>query len=542
MKAKLLSAILGIVLILALVGAFSLTFPSSLSLSNSQTSALFTISNTNSQDVVLTFQGPYTITDGFGHTVAFTLNPALTNYNLPAGNSTQFNVSLIAPVDSSFGLGTFTKAFTLNVANASNLSNIEAKSMSVSFNKDYCSAGKVGNLKINKFDINNKEGYGEDKDWYFLDKLEVDVEVKNTGNEDIDNVVVQWGLYNKRTGEFVFENDENDFDLRDRDTETVTLSFDVDPNDFDSSDGENDFVLYIKAYSDDVGEDGQCVSDSENIKLIRDNHFVVLSDIQLPDQVQCGEIVQGRAKVWNIGDDDETDIYVKLSNSNLGLDKRVDVGDVDILEDKSITFDFLVPQNMKSISYPIQMKVYDDSDEVYLNDNDDEATFSKTLAVKGSCTGDVPEGAVDISAVLDSESIAGNEMTVKATLTNRGTAETTYQIIATNYDSWASLENVDPKSLTLAPGASKESVITLTPNDDVSGSKEFTIQAVYNGKITEQRVGVEVEPKKSSGFFSFTGFSISESFKDNWFIWLIAALNVILVIFIVVVAVRVLKR
>lgn len=540
MKTKLLSLILGSVLLLTLIGAFSLTYPSSISLSKSSPSNIFTISNTNSGAVVLTLQGPYTITDGFGHTVTFTPNPALTNLNLPAGNSTQFNVSLIQPIDSSFGLGTFSKTFTLVVANATNLTNSENKNFAVSFKKEYCEAGNVGELEINKLDLKNVEGYGKDDEWYLLDKIEVDVEVKNTGSDDIDEIIVAWGLYNKRTGEFVFDDEEKSFDLRDGDKETVTLSFDVDPNDFDSSDNENDFVFYVKAYSDDTGEDVDCNSDSNDIKLIKDKHFVVLSDIELPTEAQCGEIVQGRAKVWNIGDDDETDTYVTLSNSNLGLDKRVEVGDIDILEDKSISFDFLIPATLKSGSYPVTMKVFDDNGDIFENDNDDQSTFSKTLTVKGSCTGDVAENVVDVSAVLESDAVPGKDLNVKATLRNRGVSEITYQIIVTNYDSWASLKSVEPRSITIAPGVSKDVAITLLPNSDASGSKEFTLQAVYNGKITEQRVGVNLAEPASG--FSFTGFSISDSFKENWFIWMIAALNVILVVFIIVVAIRVIRR
>ncbi len=541
MKSKILSLILGIVLLLTLIGALSLTYPSSISLSKASPSNLFTISNTNSDAVTLTLQGPYTITDGFGHTVTFTPSPSLTNYNLPAGNSTQFNVSLIQPLDSNIALGTFTKTFNLVVANATNLTNSENKNFVVSFKKEYCEAGNKGELDISKLDINNLEGYGKDDEWYLLDKIEVNVDVKNTGSDDIDNIIVAWGLYNKRTGEFIFDDEEKSFDLRDGDKESVTLTFEVDPNDFDSADNENDFVLYVKAFSDDTGEDVDCNSDSKDIKLIRDKHFVVLSDIELPTEAQCGEIVQGRAKIWNIGDDDETDTYVTLSNSNLGLDKRIEVGDVDILEDKSISFDFLIPTTVKSGSFPITMKAFDDNGDVFENDNNDQATFSKTLTVKGSCSGDAADNVVEISAVLESDAVPGKDLNVKATLKNRGTSETTYQIIVTNYDSWASLKTVEPRSITLAPGASKDVSLVLLPNVDASGSKEFTIQSVYNGKITEQRVGVNLVESKSPGF-SFTGFAISESFKNNWFIWMIAALNVLLVVFIIVVAVRVLRR
>ncbi|MEM3113447.1 MAG: putative S-layer protein [Candidatus Pacearchaeota archaeon] len=541
MKTKLISLIFGSILFISLITAFSLTYPGSISLSKASPSSVFTISNTNSEDVVLTLQGPYTITDGFGHTVTFILSPSMTNFNLPAGNSTQFNISLVQPIDSGFGLGTFTKTFTLLVANASNLSDSENKNFVVSFKKEYCDAGNTGKLKINKLDIKNLEGYGEDDEWYLLDKIEVEVEVKNTGNDDIDDVVVEWGLYNKRTGEFVFDDEEKSFNLRDGARKTVTFGFDVNPNDFDESDREDDFVFYVKAFSDDVGENVECASDSENIKLIRDSHFVVLSDIELPNEAQCGEIVQGRARAWNIGDDDEENIYLTITNSNLGLNKRMEIGDLDVLEDKLLSFDFLIPSSAKSGSYPVLFRVYNEDDEIYENDNDEQSVLTKTITLKGNCAGDTADNIVSISAVLESDAVAGKDLNVKATLRNRGTSETTYQIIVTNYDSWASLKSVEPRSVNISPGASKDVSIVLLPNSDSSGSKEFTIQAVYDGKITEQRVGVNLEPS-SSRVFSFTGFAIAENIKENWFIWLIAALNVILVIFIIIVAVRVIRR
>ncbi len=540
MKAKILALVLTSILFVSFVIAINVNVPGSVSLSDSRQSATFTISNPETtKDAVLNLQAPITIEDGFGNSITVNLNQSLSTFSLVAGSSVTLNASL-SSIPADFGLGTFTKTASINVSDALNPLDSQIKQITFSFANSYCDSGEVGDLEIKSVDFSNKEGFGEDDEWYMLDEIEVEVEVKNRGNQDVDDVVVEWGLYNKKTGDFVIDEEEDNFDINDDEEETVTFTFTVDPDDFDENDDEDDFIFYVKAFSDDEGESKQCSSNTETVKIVRDSDFVVLKDITFPEVAQCGAIVEGTAEIWNIGDEDQDDVYVTVVNRNLGLNERVEFGDLDVLEDGNLRFDFTVPQNVRAGNYPIQLNVFDEDDDIFENGNDDEARFFKNLRVEGNCVAEIPESTVDITASLDSDAIKGKEMVVKTIFKNTGLNETTYQVTVSGYSDWANLSSVIPQSLTIAPGDSKETVITLVPIE--SGNQEFTIQAVYNGVATDQKVRVSVEAEEVGRFGRITGSAIVDNIKNNWFIWVIAALNIILVIVIIVVAVRIMRK
>jgi hypothetical protein len=113
-------------------------------------------------------------------------------------------------------------------------------------------------------------------------------------------------------------------------------------------------------------------------------------------------------------------------------------------------------------------------------------------------------------------------------------------VLATNYDSWASLKTIEPRTLTLQPGESKDALITLTPNKNSQGTNSFKVQTIYNNLITEQEIPVDVA--SAPGFSFLTGSAIGNTISDNWFIWAIAALNVILVILIIVIVIRIARK
>ena len=256
----------------------------------------------------------------------------------------------------------------------------------------------------------------------------------------------------------------------------------------------------------------------------------------MPETVQCGENLEINAELWNIGEDEQDDVLLLVRNSELGISERITVGDIKDFDNEKLTFIIPIPEDAEEGFYNLIFELFDEDNENFENEDDDKSNFVKQIELSGSCA---PLSSVDISASLESDSVAGKEMDVEVTLTNRGDETTTYEILINDYDLWASLESVDPESVSLAPGESKKVMITLKPNKDVEGDREFLVQILYNGNINEQRINVPVEPSQG---FSLTGSAIGENLKENWFIWLIGALNVILVILIILVAVRVARR
>ncbi|HLD98090.1 MAG TPA: putative S-layer protein [Candidatus Nanoarchaeia archaeon] len=534
MKSKIFAISLLALFLVGIVSAVSYTVsPTSLTFTPSTNSTQFTITNTNSSALLnVNVPSQIQLTGENGYIAIFNVNPS---GSVTGINSTR--IVVITPAsDIEFSNFNLEETYTgvLNITEQGNPNN--SKTVNLVLQNAFCEAGEVGSLRAD-IDITNKGQYGEEDEWYAFEEIEVEVTIENVGNDDIDDVVVSWGLYNKRTGEFILDDEENQVNVNEDDEEIVTFTFTVDPEDLAEADSEDDYVLYVKAYSDDLGEDEQCDFVSQDISILRDDHFVILDDdISLPSSAQCSETVQASVTTWNIGDSNEDDIYVIVSNRELGLNKRVEIGDLDVFEDEKTSFEFDIPQNATEKSYVLDFRVYDEDDDVYENDNNDESFLTKSLTVSGSCTA---KQSVDISSSLDSSAVAGQELTIRSTLRNTGTTATSYQVIVTGYDSWSTLQNVEPRTLTLQGGESKDVTITLIPNRGVSGDNDITVQALYNGLITEQKITVPVSA--SSGGFG-TGFSIANITGGSWFIWVIAALNVILVVLIIVIAIRIARK
>ena len=486
-----------------------------------------------------TFPTTVTITDSANNQAQLSLS---TTSDLTGENSVTFNVAL-SSMESDFS---FAKRSTNVVIGASNLGGTQTIEVPIEVERDYCSNGKIGDLKVDVKQFDNN-GRGKDDEWYLLDNLDIEVRVDNDGNEDVDEVIVAWAVINKNTGKIIVDDEENDFNLNDGDDKTITFNLDLDPDDFDSSDVGSELLLLVKAYSDDVGENVQCDSTSESAELFGDDFLLVdVANIDLPETLQCGTNVEVNAKVWNIGSDSQDDVEVKVLSTDLKIDQSIIVGDVDELSDESFSFQLQVPTNAKEGTHTIRFEVYDEDGDLFEDEDDDESIFSKTVNVQcggssGSGNGGTGAGqaSVGIVAKLDSNAIAGQELVVRTTITNTGDATTSYNILATGYDDWAGLNSIEPRTFTLASGESRDVKFTLMPKADTEGTQDFTVQVVYSGVITEQKIEVPIQVASGSGI---TGGAIGSALSGNWFIWLIVLINVVLVILIIVVAVRMANR
>jgi len=413
----------------------------------------------------------------------------------------------------------------------------------------YCEIGSIGNLEIDRIKFTNNGRFGDKNDWYLTDEIEVEVKVNNNNaDEKIKDVIVAWGLYDKSTGNFVVEDEESSFNLdkkgQSNDDKTITFTFVIDPNDFDTDFSESDFEFLVKAYSDDLGENVQCNSMVEkDITIRKDNDLVILDNIVLlSDNIPCKGILEGNFDVWNIGDSSEDDISVRVFNTELGIDDKIKIGSLDVLEDKSsVDFRYNIPQNAIEKSYVLNFEVLDEYGDVFESDDNDLAEFaSKSFQVSGSCQAQA--GVLLITANLDSETptaVAGKQVIVNAVLKNQGNAESTYIVSIEGNSGWSSLTSVNPNTVTLAPGESKTVSIILRVNDDASGENEFTIKANYNGQVTEQPVILTVG--LSSGGQTTDLGPFVQHISDNWFIYLIIIVNLILIIAIILVVRRMLS-
>ncbi len=391
-------------------------------------------------------------------------------------------------------------------------------------------------LELKIKDISVVSGFGEDTDWFPFDKVEVEIEVKNDNNDyKMKDITIGWGLYDTETGDWYVDEEENDFNLKSDDKKTLTVSFELDEDIDELAEGDYVFYVWANAVLDADTEKDLCASVFEDeISIADENDFVILNNIQFPETASCGSPIQITANVWNIGDEDQEDVLVVIQSEELGITKKIVVGDIDAFEDEKIDVLLNIPQDAEEKSYLFSLKVFDEYGEVFENDNDDKAEFQVYLKVEGLCSS---EPKVTVSASLESEAKAGEDLIIKVTVTNSGVKTGTFDVSLSDYSDWATLESVVPGTLTLNAGDSEDVIVTLKINSDVSGNKNFNVLVTEGTKVFSQPIAVMVE--KQGGFGGITGGIISEG---NWPIWVIGAVNVVLIFIIILVALKVAKK
>ena len=447
------------------------------------------------------------------------------------------SVTLDITISGSQATGTYTGNLIFE-GNYTNLSNYTLPvSLTVTSNTtqtQVCNYSNPGDLKISIENINNK-GIGSDDEWYPVDKLDITIELENEGDEDVDDVLVEWAVYSEEANEWIIEWTEADeFNLNDDEKEEFEFEIDIEDDiEVDMDDlKDGNHVLYVRAEGeiDDGSNTKTCISDSENIDMMIEDDYVVLTDLKVTGTTYCGNTVQITANIWNIGDDDQDDVQILIYNSDLNIDETAKVGDIDAFEDKKLDFEFTIPTNAEEKKYDIQLEVLDEDGDIYENSDDDESKYAVRVEVGGNCE-QIPDAVVYAS--LESGGKVGQEMEIKATVTNTGDSRDTFTIDVADYASWAELKDISPASVTLDPDEEQDVIITFKVDKDAEEDQNFNIVLTSNdGDTTTQPVAVTIEQ----------GFTLSGLVGENPYLWGIAVASVVLVILIVIVAVRASRR
>jgi len=498
----------------------------------------FTVQNTENSNVSVTLES----TSGVSFTTSNVAVNASSNRTIP---SNTFTVASNA----TSGSKSVTVKYVKNISGVLSDSsfNINMVVTPVS-SQSFCSAGQAGsNLSIKNVDISSSGD--DDNEWKFLDVITVEVEVENTNDdEDIEDVIVELGLFDSDgsdfTDELEFINDDEEEielgDIGDGDEETVTFEFTV-PADFDAG----SYRLMVKAFSDDLGEQNECdatandLSDGSNTyesvsveEEDDEGKFIGFDSVELSsEELTCGDTGLLSLTAYNIGDDDQDRVRITLSNSVLRIEEVYEIrNDFDQGDDEDISFDFAIPANARDGNYVLNVNAeYDYKNGAYREELEDlfEAATIKVIG----CESTVPqaERIANIIANYDSAK-AGEEFVVEATVRNLLTEEATFLIDVDDYSSWAELVDVSDRTLTLAAGESGVVEVTLKANSDSQAEESFTITALSDGESETETVAVDVD----------SGSSIS--LGSGSLPWIIGAINLILIILIIVIAVKLSRR
>lgn len=533
----LLIAILLLVTIATVNAAISFTVnPATLIFTQAVNSSEFTITNTGNETASFTIPSDIKISDD-SKEVVVTLDSY--NFDIEAGESKKISASVTPNSIDALEIGIHSKSIEITAGGNT------TQTLTFSAHKSYCEKGPLKSdiIEIREID---ESGSSSDDDWawYPQDDITLSVKVKNNDDEEDREVRVEWDIYDKGNKEFLDIGDDETVSINNNDYEWVEFSFEVP---YDLERGSN-YLLFVKAYDDDEGEEEICSVAKENgksaaigeeegipIEIKRERNDVEITKTNLPELLSCGSTTEINLWIANIGRTREDKIKVTLQESVFGKEISREVSKLD-WDDKAekLSFSVTVPNDIKEGIHKLNFRIDYDYDE-----DDDEfgkyKTISYDIEVKGNCIVEKKLGA-EITAELDSDAIAGEQLVIKGTIENTGKEKTSYTLSTKGFSSWAKLDTIEPKTLTLDARDSSDFLIYFNVNEDAEGEQFFTIRADFEKETIEQEVSVIIEGKEPT---AVTGAAISTHLRENWFIWVIIVINIILIIAIILVARRI---
>tara|TARA_Y100000034_G_C6906245_1_gene420641 strand:- start:2627 stop:4468 length:1842 start_codon:yes stop_codon:yes gene_type:complete len=475
-------------------------------------------------------------------TTPFTANPMHT-----------FDLSSISAIDdNALTKLKITPSGATNAAGTLRIDNLKIEGTLIT--TSFCTDGPQdeGELTLN-VDVKNKGAGEEDDEWLPLDKIEVEVEVENDGGEDLDNVILELGLFEEGSSTniademvWISEDDEEIKigDVDEDDQEKHTFIFKVDPEI-----EKGNYILKVKAYPKS-DEDIKCIDYSDDLEDfgsedtyaeisidredVNDERAIIvdMDELNIPYEVNCGQTIIAVADIYNIADEDQDQVKVTLVNSELEINLAKEIKeDLDMGDKEEVTFTIEIPENAEEKEYVLEFRTrydYDDDDGSYDEFSD---AFTKHIKVVGSCQGTEPT----LVATLLSDAKLGEDLVIQVTVTNNGKSSENFVIAAESTETWAEIINVNPQILTIAQDSVGTATITLNPTQ--AGTQTFDIALIYSGQEVRQSVSVIIEEETGFMTGAFSGFS---ELGDTG-LYAIAGIFLVLVIIILVLIVKVAK-
>ena len=510
------------VFLIATLSAFSVT--SSVTFTNPETSKTITITNTD-PDKNFTFVSPvdFIIIGENDFSVSFKAEGPT---SLNGIGSLTWTVSSQTPLDySKFRLG---KEYTGILIITSGT---ESKNVTVKIANTFCDFGNVGGNNIEIVEIRD-ERLGNSKVWEWAPLDEISIRIRVRNNLDTrERITTAISLYSIKEGIFL-ELDGKDEELEEtiridsRDREYFYFKFKLPVVDL----VEGDYILFIKAFVDG-DESSYCSSAQESVDVEFEDEMIIE---RLPALIEspCGGYNELSVRIYNLDAGDEEEFRVWLKNSELGINLVSSIYELDEGDYQSIFFSFEIPKNATEKAYTFNMIIeynYRESTGVFR----DSISKSFFVDVKGNC---IVQPDILISASLESDAKAGEDLVIRVVLTNTGTAAKTFALEVSEHESWATISEY-PETVIISGGDFQEVYIKFNVNKGISGTNTFSIKVYSNNELlATQPFSVNIEPK---GFLGITGFPVLEG---DAYLWGLGILNIILVVVIIIVAIRIARR
>ncbi len=459
----------------------------------------------------------------------FEVNFSENNFNLSPGQDKNISVSIVSIKEDLVGESTLIITAKSGDTTATG---------AITKETNFCQGiPLVERLEIRDVEITNKgfsiNRFGEDDEWYPLEKIEVSLTLRNRANHDIRDVSLEWGLYNKELKEWVIEpTEEDEFDLDADDEMDVSFDFDLDNKmDIDLEDltDGKDYVLYIRATGiiDEGKNEGNytCDFDSQEASINIERNLVILDDFQENYSAFCSENLNIPVKVWNIGSRTQKDFSVTLYNSQLNINKDLTIDELKSFRGKEVSFDISIPEDATPGEYWLKLKVIDDDGIVYSDEDDEDSFFPVKLIIQGNC-----KVHTNLNIVAQAENLEeGQEGIVNVVITNLGSKTQIFNLSLSN-PSWVESFSFNTSSLIIRAGESKQIQINLKPKQDSAGT--HVLDLIFSSEKGIETQPIEVEVLKRSSFTHFfnkiSGFSIAGNTYT-------ASLSVLIIVLIIII-------
>ena len=489
-------------------------------------SGTFSIKNTGSTTPVLSSSSfTYTaadFTDGDGDLI--TLN--FTSIPATFGPGDTDSITVTASVDEDMDAGIYEGTVTVTSGSGTDTFLLEVRVQPEVCEDGIVKDGDPVTPSLAFFDLSIEEPDDGD-DFEPGDTIKVEVEVSNDNDDDMDVVVVAF-LYDADDDNELVSAESDPQTIKDGKKEDFILELDIPFTDVDE---DNTYIIYVKAY-EDGDEDENCNEASKEISIEQPKHLVVVDDFTItPSSAKAGEIISFTVKAFNVGSSDESDVTVRVLNTELGLDmvsNEFELDEFDGKEDSAIKrFTFTVPKDAQAQEYSIEAVVtFDDGDET-------RSAFETFTVFKADApVVELPE--VELSATggtVDS----GAALSFPVKVTNNGDkASLTVEVV--NVDGWA--DRISSQSVTLDTGKSTTLYFYLQSHAGKAGKQSATVNIKANGEVvasdtvvfdlTESQATTSEAPA-ATGATVFSGVDFGSLTSGNNLLWIGADLVLIVV-------------
>ena len=457
-------------------------------------SGTFSIKNTGSTTPVLSSSSfTYTaadFTDGDGDLI--TLN--FTSIPATFGPGDTDSITVTASVDEDMDAGIYEGTVTVTSGSGTDTFLLEVRVQPEVCEDGIVKDGDPVTPSLAFFDLSIEEPDDGD-DFEPGDTIKVEVKVSNDNDDDMDVVVVAF-LYDADDDNELVSAESDPQTIKDGKKEDFILELDIPFTDVDE---DNTYIIYVKAY-EDGDEDENCNEASKEISIEQPKHLVVVDDFTItPSSAKAGEIISFTVKAFNVGSSDESDVTVRVLNTELGLDmvsNEFELDEFDGKEDSAI----------KRFTFTVYKA---------------DAPVVELPEVELSATG----GTVDSGAALS--------FPVKVT-NNGDKASLTVEVV--NVDGWA--DRISSQSVTLDTGKSTTLYFYLQSHAGKAGKQSATVNIKANGEVvasdtvvfdlTESQAKTSEAPA-ATGATVFSGVDFGSLTSGNNLLWIGADLVLIVV-------------